>query len=291
MNGRRDGDNRCRIRIVPGGCWRAIQVVAIAFLLIGLCESASAERQRTFSISWGADALVRQDLLYGPNIANGFALINADVRIESRREHAIGDVEISFDLFRLASHEPYDYLFQGDTYSLTRSPFTFVAVSAGHHRFVGNSSLALGAAIASDIEAGNWIFGQAGIFSYHAYFSVESSALYELDFGDGSKLILGVRLPLAGWLSRSPFALADDTYIQAIESHNGVITFFTLVAAGRLTAIHHLQRVRLSATLHSPLTERLSVRATYRGEAQHIADIREQISYRHGLDLGISYDF
>ncbi|MBA2322008.1 MAG: hypothetical protein H0V89_12735 [Deltaproteobacteria bacterium] len=89
-----------------------------------------------------------------------------------------------------------------------------------------------------------------------------------------------------GWVARSPYALNDDEYIRANQTHNPVGAFGAYFADGRVVSVADHQAVRTRVAAVFELTETTGLLFAWRAEVWHDRYPLPVLAVGHALDLG-----
>jgi hypothetical protein len=115
--------------------------------------------------------------------------------------------------------------------------------------------------------------------------------IFNISLKAANRLEAELRLPVAAWISRSPYLVNDDEFIENTASHNSIKTFFSFIEDGELAWWNKWQKAGLLVQYHRRFTNRISAGAGYRFSVLHHAEPRNLLSFENYLTLNVNYHF
>lgn len=270
----------------PVWCARFLLVVTL-----GAAAAVHAEPIHTIGFSYGGAYLARQDLVFSPMAHRSFSPIAAQLSYEraGRMHHA---ASISF-----STHSPIlvpSYEFTDDStgdprYTLPHS-FNFLALeyALGVPLLEDHSGrIVVGGSLPQEIDITSYTYSVSGVFGYSATFSLAAWMQGSLALGERVELTGTLRIPVVGWLARSPYLVNDDEYIENISSNRTLPTFAAFIADGSLASFGRVQRADLSLLARYSLRDRWTATAELRYGFARVAVPLQLLSYKAQLLAGM----
>ncbi len=171
-------------------------------------------------------------------------------------------VRLDYSGFSAGLETPYDFIIDGEVETAYPHSFTFVALRYGLGKYLGKREQPksmLGGAINLDVQAMNYQYGRS---SYLGYFStIGLHAWYKYTFlqTEKSKLTGRIEIPLVSWLTRSPYLINDDPFIENVYSHNGFTTFMAFMGDGNVATWGQLNRADIEIEYQHTLSEKFTL--------------------------------
>ena len=131
------------------------------------------------------------------------------------------------------------------------------------------SILTAGILFTMDMQAMNYVYGKFSNFGYYSAFSLGFFGRKELIINEKSNLSATLQLPLMSWLSRSPYLVNDDEFIENISTHSGFKSFVRFVGDGQLVTWNRLQTFSLDVKYVYDLSGKWALGAAYVFEFIH----------------------
>ncbi len=256
------------------------------FIFIGSIQLMS-QTGGVLQVSVGPSFLTRQDLVFSPFIHSDFSLLNGGLEYQkSKRGHQF--FRLNYAGFETGLQTPYDYVLD-DTFG-TSYPhdFTFVQIAYGHGFSIGKRDTlqpTLGFSLQMDVQAMTY---QYGLFSFFGYYSTTALNIWyrqTLPLGTKSRLIGMVEVPIVSWLTRSPYLVNDDEFIENTYSHKGVETFFKYLEDGHIATWDEIQRLDLGLQYQYDLSRKWILGAAYKFSFIHASKPRDLYSIQNNFNL------
>lgn len=189
--------------------------------------------QQSLFAGWGAGHLARQDLTFSPMIHRAFS--PANLLLEYRRDGRFyQNVATRFGMYQSVVGSPFTYYRTdiGEELQTWPHSFTFIDIGYTFGKEVFRTShfrvLAEGRFLTRLLPS-FYTFGSAGSFGYYISSGIEVGMRAEWQVREGHILGAGMLLPTGSLIARSPYLSQDDTFHQDIYSHNGFLTFLSLL--------------------------------------------------------------
>lgn len=125
--------------------------------------------------------------------------------------------------------------------------------------------------------------GAAEGFLYYA--GLAMAGRREVGFGPGRSLTLSLRIPLLGWVARSPYSTVDEARLQANSD------VLHRLRHGEISTPDELQAVSGRAAYTHLLREHVGLHAAARLAWVRFADGPDYSALRAGLDLGLVFQW
>lgn len=269
-------------------------------IFIGGSTQLHAQDERAYNflgLQYGLHLFARQDLLFSPMVYHAVTPINANLNFTNEKESRVHWVELEFNLYDVSWHEPYNYQTGFDsieTHTTRPAGYTVVSLRYAFLKSVSEApSLKFYAGAISDnqINAIDNQYAQFSTFGYFAHLSLAPVVKASYIISPKHQLEVVAWLPLISWISRSPYAVNDDEYIQNNADHHGVKTFFRYLGVGNIHLINRYQQFNLNAGYTYLLSDHWRIGAKYRFEFMRDTKPLTMISYQNFINLKTSFQF
>lgn len=274
-------------------------VLWLSILLFGchLLYAQDEKAENSLGLQYGIHFLSRQDQLFSPMVYHAVSPLNGNLNFMNQKENRIHWAELEFNLYDASWHEPYNYQTGFDsieTHTTLPTGYTVVSLRYSFLKSVSEApSLKLYAGGISDnqINAIDNQYAQFSTFGYFAHLSLAPVVKASYAISGKHQLEVVAWLPLISWISRSPYAVNDDEYMQDNADHNGVKTFFRYLGDGNIHLINRYQQFNLNVGYSYLLSNRWLIGAEYRFEFMRDTKPLTMISYQHFINLKTSFQF
>lgn len=275
---------------------RSRQRAALLLLLLLACGVAAfAQRPagHSFSVGLNPGWLQRQDLVFSPLVHHAISPLGVDLRYAAR-----GKWPQTFGLryvgYRPQAGPAFSYVDDGVT--KTAGPHVFTFVNADYtlgRSFARNraSITTVGVAVNLDVDLLNYAYGRTGNFGYFTSAGVGFFVDREWQMSKGGSFDLQVAVPVIGWISRSPYLVNDDEFIENIADHSELRSLFAFVADGRFRTFTAVQAATLSADYRYPLLSRVHVGLGLRLAALRTDDPRPLRSLELAIPVSLTFNW
>lgn len=267
----------------------------ILLFLTLLCTGASA--QTSLGLRYGYRHIQRQDLTFSPLVFTGSAPINLGLAVKKLGDKSCFTVGLQVAGFQARAIEDFEYIRWEDGEIATALPSSFwnIDLKINYLRKLRthNDRLELYAGLGLDNQIGAlfYEFGSHGAFGYTIAFSLAPAVSANWEINEKNSLGFGANLPLLTWLSRSPYAINDDDFIERQSSHNGLETLLRLSADGELTSLGALQRFAFTTQFCRQINRRWAVNFRYDFSLLHSKSPHPLTSLENAFTLGMTYRF
>lgn len=244
-------------------------------------------------IDIGAGNIMRQDLIFSPFIHKDFTALNIGLRYERKGKYYQA-ATIRYSSFDPILNEPYKFTDDGETNTTAPHYFSIVDIDYSFGKEVGNtdrSSTIISGLFSTDVQALNYSYGRTSSFGYYSVIGLGAVIQKEYSINGRSKITGRFALPLVNWLSRSPYLVNDDEFIENTFSHSGVKTFMAFIGDGQLVTLNKVQTFDLGLTYSFKLNNRWDVGATYLFEFSHTNEPQSFLSYKNSLFISTNFKF
>ena len=268
--------------------------------LFGLWLTAPAQTvpyRNQLELQYGIRHVARQDHLFSPMIYRGTAPLNLTLSYQRQGTASRHGGTIGFGQYNAASGSAYQYKAWRTQEALTSEPTSFLLLDL-HYFYLRRMAardrmmdLYAGATLDNQAGALFYGYGHQAFFGYTLFTSL--SPTIEADFALSEKQRLGFRFrfPLLSWLSRSPYAVNDDQFIDDQSSHRTLPMLANFYRGGELVSMNRFQRLNADIRYERMMGRRFSMSATYRIEFMRYTRPLKVTSYRNDLLLGATYHF
>jgi hypothetical protein len=256
-------------------------------------QAHGQELKNNLAINIGAGQIARQDLVFSPFIHNDFTPLNIGLEY-TRKASLYQNIRIRFASFNPMLTSPYEYKADGEIKVASQHYFSFIDLDYSAGKIINQSkkfSTTVGPLLTADVQMLNYAYGRIGSFGYYSAFGLGGFISNEFKLNERSLVVARFAIPLMNWLSRSPYLVNDDEFIENISSHSGLKTFFAFVGDGQLTSLKTLQSYDLEAKYTYQFHKRWELGAGYLFEYISIKEPRNLRSFRNSIFLNITYKF
>jgi hypothetical protein len=264
----------------------------IAFLVI-IYQVQGQDFKNNFSLSMGAGYIARQDLIFSPFIHNDFSPLNIGLEYK-RRANFQQNLKIRFASFNPMLISPYEYTIDGEIKIASQHSFTLIDLDYSIGKIINRTEkifTTVGPLFTTDMQILNYVYGRIGSFGYYSTLGLGGFITNEYQINEKSRLHARFSLPIFSWLSRSPYLVNDDEFIENISSHSDLNTFFAFIGDGQLTTFYNLQTFDLEANYTYKLHSRWEIGAGYHFEFIHSKEPRSLRSFRNSLLVSTNFKF
>lgn len=267
--------------------------ILLIMMAIPSLSFSQEENQKMFSLSWGAGHLMRQDIIFSPFIHSDFSAAHVALEYERQRQW-VQNIEVSFSAFNPTLTEG-TYFEHGEEKTLHPHSFSFISVYYGlGKQLTGNEKPAIkaGGFFNPDIQVLNYVYGRTGpYFGYVASFGLGIFATVDYQITPMNRLNAEIRLPVASWITRSPYLVNDDEFIENTSSHNTFKTFLAFIGDGKPASWNKWQQAEFTMQYHRRLLNKVSAGVGYGFYFLHHAEPRNLLSFENYFTLHVHYHF
>ncbi len=270
---------------------KTISILVGAMLGMLATGFGQSQKQRSLAIEYGYQHFARQDQLFSPLIYNGNAPLNLGLNYTVNGKASHQQAYLSFGLYNMSSHESYDFTENFDELeerTLNPSSFQVIRLGYGYARKFGqNDRWHAGARLDGQIEALFYEMGFASIFGYTTAFSLAPTFGGDFALSKKTRLSAQVAAPLVGWVSRSPYALNDDDYIDRQSSHNNLTTILNLIGDGELRSLDSYRQLDLDIRARQSLSDKMALTLGWRARWYEITEPKRVLALQNGFNIGL----
>lgn len=250
-------------------------------------QAQDATKKNILSLNLGTGYIARQDLIFSPFIHTDFTMLN--LGLEYTREATwFQKVRLNYANFDPMVSSPYEFTEYGELQMAYPHNFNLVDLDYLLGKKIDKtekSTLTVGGIFSTNIQAMNYVYGRFSNFGYFSTLSLGAFAQDKFTINEKSYLTTTLQLPFVSWLSRSPYLVNDDTFIENISSHSGLKTFMAYLGDGQLVTWNKLQTFDLEIKYTYSLNKKLELGAGYTFEFIHVNLPRNILSFRNALQL------
>lgn len=262
-------------------------------ILVMILQAHGQDLKNNFSLSLGAGHIARQDLVFSPFVHKDFTPINIGLEY-TRNAESYQNLKFKFASFNPMLTSPYEYILDGEKKIASQHSFTLIDLDYSFGKKInqtGKSNTIVGALFSTDVQMLNYEYGRIGSFGYYSTFGMGGFISKDYQINEKGRFYARFALPLLNWLSRSPYLVNDDEFIENISSHSGAKTFFAFIGDGKLTTLNKLQTFDLEAKYIYQLNNKWEIGAGYLFEFIHSKEPRSLLSFQNSLFVSTNFKF
>jgi len=245
------------------------------------------------SLEMGLGHIARQDKIFSPFIHRDVSFSQFQLRY-SREKRWFQQLDLGYAGFSPMLNSPYSFTIAGETEQAYPHSFTFIHLDYKIGKRVWSNSKAgftTGLLYATQLQLLNYAYGRIGSFGYYSTFGLGVFGRYTYQLTSKSELRTSLQLPVLLWLSRSPYLVNDDVFIENISSHASLRTMADFIADGKLTTVFRNQELSFSQQYVYHFSERWEIGAVYTFNFMHSPLPRRLLSYQNNLGVIINCRF
>jgi hypothetical protein len=264
-------------------------IISMLFLLLSINVMAQ-EKSNAFSLQYGVGYIARQDLVFSPFVHKSTTPLHVGLGYV-RRAKWQQEFNLQFASFSTALTTAYPYRLNDKNEQTYPHNFTLIDFDYALGKPI-SSSWSVGLQANTDVQALSYSYGRvSGSFGYFANFGL--GVYLEKSHTIGNRHCIGgkISLPVVNWLTRSPYLVNNDEFIENTSSHNGLKTFWAFIEDGRLSSLEQFQSLDLLLKYTYHLSSRWALGGVYGFEFTHSSHPRNLLQYRHTLYLSTTLNF
>ncbi len=270
------------------------KVLALIVLWLLFVNSNGQEHfeKNTFSLNFGPGYIVRQDLIFSPVIHKDVSILNLGLEYQ-RDAFYYQKLKIGFATFTPGITVPFEFSEHGESKTATPHYFTLFDLDylIGKSISKNENPVILGLLFSTDIQLLDYVYGRIGNFGYFSSISFGGFVKKEFRISDKSNFSGNLQLPLISWLTRSPYLVNDDEYIENISSHSDFKSFLEFLKDGKWNTLNDLQIFNLEAKYLYEINHKWGIGAGYSFEFIHSVNPRNLLSFRNSFNLSVNLKF
>lgn len=270
-----------------------ISVCSFTCLLAIHCQAQDVDKKNTLSFNVGAGYITRQDLIFSPVIHTDLSLMNLGLQY-TREATLFQKVSLNYSNFNPMVSGMYEFTEYGEPERAYPHSFNMVDLDyliGKKLQASERSNLTAGILFTMDIQAMNYVYGKFSNFGYYSAFSLGVFGRKALVINEKSNVSATIQIPLMSWLSRSPYLVNDDEFIENISTHSGLESFGRFVGDGQLVTWNRLQTLNLEVKYVYAISEKWALGAAYVFEFIHSDKPENLLSFRNTLNLSANFKF
>lgn len=269
-------------------------ILLLAFILTRTWLFAmQPEKTNTLSLGLGLGQNSRQDLVFSPFVHHDFSLLNGEIEY-SKYGKFFQQVKIGLAMFDPMVQKPYNYSEYGEI--KTASPHYFQYIDLGYLlgkkvNETGKTDLTIGGMFDSNTQSLNYVYGRIGSFGYFSAINLGMFGILNYFPGEKNQFTIKLQLPAVSWLSRSPYLVNDDEFIENISSHSGVKTFFAFLNDGKPATWNSVQQFdfEMKYLYYFLPNWGIGIKGSY--EFIHAREPRNLVSLRSSVNISAALKF
>lgn len=268
-------------------------LMAAILYSITLYDAEGQESKNSISLNVGFGGIARQDLIFSPNIHRDISAINFGLEY-SRGGKFYQNGSVRFASFSPIQVSPYEYTLNGEKKLSGSHLFSLIDIDYNFGKEIlkrEKSTTTIGLLFTTDIQMLNYVYGRIGSFGYYSIFGLGPFVNRDYQLNEKHYLSAYAGFPILSWLSRSPYLVNDDEFIENISSHSDVDSFFAFIGDGNLRTLNKLQVFDLRARYLYKINNRWDLGLGYIFEFLRVEDPRNLISFRNSMNFSTRYKF
>ena len=267
---------------------------SLTILVLSINSFAQQQSARnTLSLNIGTSYLTRQDLIFSPIIHTDITILNLGIDY-TRNAKLFQKVSLRYGNFNPMVSSPYEFTENGEPQTANPHSLTFIDIDYLLGNSVNeyeNTTIIVGGLFMMDVHSQNYEYGRTSSFGYYSTIGLGVFGSYKYNINSKSNLTTTLQLPIVAWLSRSPYLVNDDEFIENTTSHSGIKTFFSFIDDGEFATWNKLQTFDADLKYTYSLNGKWSIGAAYLFEFIHSSEPRNLLSYRQSLNLSTNFNF
>lgn len=262
--------------------------------ILFLGAAAWADPPHSVDVAWSVGARARHDELMSPLVHTGVAPIGAVFAYRWTGPKSVVATGFELDAASAGSGPTWSFPTEEGTATTYKSSWVTFRIPVGWGVDVLSSDrfdLVVGGLFDARIEVLSWSYavtwttGYSGAFTLGPWLDARWRPTPKWSV-EGT-----ITAPLAGWVARSPYALNDDEYIAANQTHNPLVAFGAYFADGRPKWIGNYQALRTRIGASYALSDKVGLVFAWRFEVLHDPNPLPVTAYGHAADLGVRVRF
>lgn len=190
--------------------------------------------------------------------------------------------------------DPYEFNVYDEARVASPHYFTFIDLDYAigkEIRKTESSVTTVGVALMTDVQMLNYVYGRIGNFGYYSIFGLGGFLSKDYQITEKSRITGQIALPLVSWLTRSPYLVNDDEFIENISAHSDVKSLFAFIGDGNIATFNKLQTIDINASYVYQLSNKWELGVNYLFELIHATEIRSLLSCRNSLFVSANFKF
>lgn len=259
----------------------------LQLLTLLLCFQAQAQKNR-IELELGASLLGRQDLIFSPFVHQSFSPIHVGLQWENQNYQRLG---LRANLHSSALLSRFRYLEEDHSKVAAQHFFTLVELDYSKGWSILSKdkfSLVAGVTSQNHFQMMNYQYGRIGSFGYYLQLGVGPYLQAQLRPTSKTRFEIRASQPAFAWISRSPYLVNDDEFIENISSHSSLRTLGAFIVDGDFVSALDFKDVKSELKWVRSLGKHLEGGLSYRFDYLHVENPRPLKSYQNGLFFHIA---
>ena len=265
----------------------------IIFFIVTRSHAQDSDSKNSLAFNIGPSLIARQDRIFSPNIHNDFTILNFGLEY-TREARLFQKVRLNYANYDPMVSGPYDFTEYGEPETAYPHSFNFIDLDyqiGKKLKETEKSVLTLGGLFSANVQATSYVYGLFSNLGYYSALGLGAFATERFILNEKSHLAATIQLPLMAWVSRSPYLVNDDEFIENISSHSGFKSFTSFVGDGQLVTWDKLQTFDLELKYTYVLNDKWEVGTGYVFEFIHASQPRNLLSFRNTLNFSANLKF
>ena len=262
------------------------KVTILAIILAStLSQIVGQGIKNELTILTGVGNIKRQDLVFSPFIHSDFTPINLGLEF-TRNAEFHQNLKLRYTTFNPILNSPFEYSVNGKTAIAPHHYFTCIDLDYSFGKKIKitkNFTTQIGAIVANDVQLLNYAYGRLGSFGYYSSFGLGGFVSREYMLAENVFISGKFALPLLNWISRSPYLVNDDEFIENISSHSDLKSLLAFIEDGKLASINEIQSFDLEVDFNYHFHKSWAIGLNYLFEFAHLKKPRNLLSYRNSI--------
>ncbi len=251
------------------------------------------ETGNTLSLGFGLGQNTRQDLIFSPFVHNDFSLLNGAIDY-SRNGKYYQQVKIGVAIFEPMLQEPYNYMEYDEVKTATPHYFLYFDLDylfGNKVKETGKTVFTIGGMFDTNTQSLNYVYGRIGSFGYFSAISLGVFGKLDFLISEKKRLTIKLQIPAVSWVSRSPYLVNDDEFIENISSHSGVKTFFAFIKDGKPATWNTVQQFDFELKYLYQFLPKWGIGIAGQYEFIHAQNPRNLVSQRSSVNISATFKF
>ncbi len=255
--------------------------------------SAQQGASKGLRLHWGAGTISRQDLVFSPFNHQDFTLLQGGLGFEWQKKF-FHEIRLGFSQYDPMLQDSYSFYEYEEEQTAHPHQLTLITLDYSMAKSVvevGKAKILLGGSLQNKVQALNYTYGRMSSFGYFASTGLGLYAAYLQQIGERFRLSADIQLPLVSWLSRSPYLVNDDEFIENTASHKGLNTFVAFIEDGYLASLNRFQSIDFTTRYYFHLSSHLELGLQNQITFLHASRPRNLYSLQTGASLSSRFTF
>jgi hypothetical protein len=246
---------------------KTLTLLMLLLLLSGVESMAQNENPNALQLSWGVGNLVRQDLTFNSIVHRSTSPLNVALTY-SRSQKWEQRAFVKFGQYSSMVGEPFDYYWDTPDEPSSRYPHSFTMLDVNYSlgkSLIDNGKwkLIVGGKAKNDLHISYNNFAAFGHFGYYLSFGLDAWVNLQFQPGEKHAFQSNLSLPLASYISRSPYTSQNDEYFEDNIAHNDLKALLNFMKRGSIQSWGQSQTVDFDLSYFYQLSKKWEIGGSY----------------------------